>query len=398
MQAGVPNSLPGMPAQPPNLPGMTAQTAFQAGYTQPTMPVNAVNLQRPQDAQMTQAGTGVRIPAGYSDKQPPLPSSLVQYFIKPAITGQQAIAQWEQQTHFRATQLAGMFIAYQPVMLAQTVVRYQDKKAGVYTARNYAFHVPDVQRAGMVQWQAYQANAVDMRAVDGNPQLPAFFGDMAPGLSDPKRLAALKAELVDMLYNTAALVIPFNPTLKVFGSPDADFSVYQAAVQQRAREERDAEIDAITKKYGAQAAKLEEMIRKKEIEIRAEKKELQDRKREEMFTTGEAFLSLLKGRTTYTLSRVSQASRYRRQTDEDLKESGETIKEAENQLQGLEAEFQQVLQAANEQWARVAAQAEEYRISALKKDIQTEMFGVGWIPTWYAEINGQQVFLPAFTG
>jgi glutamine synthetase adenylyltransferase len=116
------------------------------------------------------------------------------------------------------------------------------------------------------------------------------------------------------------------------------------------------------------------------------------------FTTGEAFLSLLKGRTTYTLSRVSQASRYRRQTDEDLKESGETIKEAENQLQGLEAEFQQVLQAANEQWARVAAQAEEYRISALKKDIQTEMFGVGWIPTWYAEINGQQVFLPAFTG
>ncbi|NWF69324.1 MAG: hypothetical protein HXY40_09570, partial [Chloroflexi bacterium] len=388
---GAPGTLPG--GRPHSLPlpdtGFSAQAATAAAYSQPTLG-------------LTQASQplipGLRYPPGYSDKQPPLPSALVQYFLPVGLSSQQALAQWEQQTHFRAAGVANIVVSYQPVLLAQAVVRYQDRKAGVYTARTYAFHVPGVQRAGMVRWESYQAQPVEITRVSDQPANPALFGDLAPGLSDKARISALKTELVDMLYNTAVLILPYNPVLKLYGSPDADFSAYQAQVQQIAREKRDQEIDEITKKYGAQAAKIEEAVRRKELELRAEKKELQDRKREEMFTTGEALLSLLKGRTTYTLSRMSQATRYRRQTSEDLEESKQYLTEADKQMQALETELQTVLQEANERWARVAAQAEEYRISALKKDIQVELFGIGWVPFWFTEINSQPLFLPAYVG
>jgi hypothetical protein len=380
------------PSSPPTLPGM------QQGFSGQTVPVNQANLQRPQDTNMTTRAPGANLPAGYVDRQPPLPSSITQYFLPVGMNAQQAITQWEQQTRFRAQGLAGLLLAYQPVLLAQAIVRYQDRKANVYTARTYAFHVPNLDRAGLVHWEQYQAQPVEARRISQQPEGTAIFGDVAPGLADPKRMSSLKSELTDMLYNTAVLVIPYNPTLKIFGSPDTDFSVYQAQVQQAAREKRDAEIDVVTKKYGAQAAKLEEQIRRKDLELQAEKKELQDRKREELFTTGEALLSLMKGRTTYTLSRMSQATRYRRQTNEDLQESRQFLTEAERQIQDLETEFQTMLQQTNDNWARVAAQAEEYRISALKKDIQVELFGVGWLPSWFGNINGQQVFLPAFTG
>jgi hypothetical protein len=387
-QFALPPSLPGAP---PSLPGsgFTAQGATAAGFTQPTLPIT----------QSQPAVQGVRLPAGYTDKQPPLPAATAQYFLPAGMTSQQAISQWEQQTRFRATGVNVTLLAYQPILMAQAVVRYQDRKASVYTARNYAFHVPDVQRAGLIRWENYQAQPVDPRRVADQPAVsPALFGDLAPGLVDAKRLTSLKTELVDMLYNTAVLVVPYNSQLKTYGSPDTDFSVHQSQAQQIAREKRDAEIDAVTKKYAAQAAKFEDQIRRKELELRSEKKELQDRKREELFTTGEALFSLLKGRTAYTLSRMSRTTRQRRQTDEDLSESKQTITEADKQLEALETELQTVLQQVNDKWARTAAQSEEYRIAPLKKDIQLEMFGIGWIPFWYAEINGQQLFLPAYIG
>lgn len=391
---GAPPSLPG--ASRPNLPmpdaGFTAQAAAAPtlGMTQPTQSITA-----PQQAVVS----GVRVPAGYSERQPPLSASTIQYFLPTGMSGQQALAQWEQQTHFRAQGVTATLVAYQPILMAQAVVRYQDRKAGVYTARSYAFHVPDVQRAGLIRWENYQAQPVDARRVSDHPTADvALYGDLAPGLSDTKRLAALKTELVDMLYNTAVIVVPYNPILKIYGNPDSDFTVFQTQVQQIAREKRDLEIDELTKKYTAVAAKFEDQIRRKEQELRSEKKELQDRKREELFTTGEALFSLLKGRTAYTLSRMSRTTRQRRQTDEDLAESKQTITDADKQLSQLESELQGILQQANDKWARTAATMEEYRISPLKKDVQLELYGIGWIPFWYTEINGQQVFLPGYIG
>ena len=148
-------------------------------------------------------------------------------------------------------------------------------------------------------------------------------------------MTALKREIIDMLYNTKRLVLPYNPDLKIYGSPDADFSQYQSQVQQLARESRDVEMDKVSKKYDGLMDKLEDKARKKEQELRAEKSELKDRQREELFTTGEALLSLWKGRTNYTLSRMSRATRYKKQTKEDIQESYDFIDDIDREIEQL---------------------------------------------------------------
>src|SRR5690606_39899367 len=62
-----------------------------------------------------------------------------------------------------------------------------------------------------------------------------------------------------------------------------------------------------------------------ERELRADQKEQQELQREELFTWGEAALSLLNGRTAYTLSRVSRARRYKGQAQEGVRESHEVM-------------------------------------------------------------------------
>ncbi len=395
-----PPTLPGMPpARLPEQPPAAAYTAQNAvvpvsPHTQgiaPSSPSQSIHIPRRSGLQM----------AGFAESRPALPSSTVQYFFTPNITLQQAMAQWSQQTMFSAQNVNGnnTGLAFKPVLLSQAQVRYHDKKAQLYTARTYSFQVADVPRAGFITWEEHQSPPVEPRSLGSEPPQTGnvLFGDLAPGLTDSNRMKALRTEVVDMLYSTARLTIPTNPTLGVYANPDLDFSQFQAQVQQVAREQRDAEMDKVSQKYASQMEKLETALRRKAQELEMEKRELSDRRKEELFTTGEALLSLWQGRTNYTLSRMSRASRYRRQTKADLGESHDALAQLEQQMVDLEAEYEGVLQRINEKWAQIAVQAQDYVISPYKKDISLELFGVGWIPYWLLVVNNQTVILPAYS-
>ncbi|MBL8166337.1 MAG: DUF87 domain-containing protein [Anaerolineae bacterium] len=385
------------PPAPPGFapPPMPPETGFQQGWTQQnTAPVSQANLMSPQNTQATVRGPAA--PPGYTSNPPGLPSAVSQYFLPASLSLQQAIDHYAQQTRVVLSGMGAQALAYQPVLLAQAAVRYQDRKTQLYTHRVYAFHIPNLERSGLVHWEQFQVNPVDPKRTSSQPLGAAIYGDLAPGLNDSKRMTALKGELVDMLYNTARLQVPYNATLDIYGSPDGQPSEFHAQVQQAAREKRDAEVDVIAAKYEKLMDKAEEQLRRKERELSAEKKELADLKREELFTKGEALLSLFKGRTTYTLSRSSRATRYRRQAKEDLSESEQVIIELEEQIAELQKRFEEEIHLVNEKWAKVATEAQAYVITAYKKDIQVELFGVGWIPFYYVELNGQPLLLQGY--
>ena len=377
--------LPGAPAAPPPPPTLPGAAAAPSPLAVPAAP----------------AGGGLALldtptPPGFTSGPPPLASTISQYYLPSPVSSQQAVAVWQQQTRVAAQSVGSAALAYYPVLFAQMAVRFSDKKSGVFTLRRYAFRVPDVDRTGFVHWEDHVAEPVDPRGIAYQPAGSAIYGEVPPGLTDAKRLAALQRELVDMLYNTARLPVPFNPTLKLYGDPDTDPGVFQALCVQRAREARDAEVDKVTRQFEAALDRLEERARRKGRELRAEERELADRRREEFYTKGEAFLSLLRGRTTYTLSRSSRASRWTSQTKEDLRESREVIREIEAQMKNLEHQFSSQLEEINDRWARVAADIQEQAVSPLKRDIQPELFGIGWLPHWYVAVNGQPLLLPAY--
>ncbi len=190
-------------------------------------------------------------------------------------------------------------------------------------------------------------------------------------------------------------MIPYNPTLKLYGDPNAAQGEFLSQAAQAAREQRDQEIDKVTADYEKVVDKLEDRRERKVRELEAERKELADRRREQLYTTGEAVLSLLRGRTTYTLSRSSRARRYTRQTEEDLTESEEVIRDIDQELDDLQTKFEADLREVNDKWGKIANETEDYLVTPYKKDIHIDLFGVGWMPNWYAIVNSQEVLLPA---
>ncbi|GAB4571496.1 MAG: DUF87 domain-containing protein [Anaerolineae bacterium] len=369
-----PSTLPGQPASPP----INGAGGFQppVSHTQPTM-------------------ARLSAPGGFSSTRPVVPSAIAQFFIPDSTPLRTAIANWERQYGFQAQRYDGGTLVYRPFLLAQASVRYQDRKTGVNTVRRIAYHVPDVPRTGFVRWEQYRATPVDPASVAHEPYSAAIFAEVPAVLTDPRRMKELAGEVADQIYHAAALTVLYSPTLKVYSDPDASRREFRVMLQALAREQRDAEVDKIAARYEAKLDKLDQRLRREIRELDEDRAELADRRREQLFTAGEAALSLFRGRTTYTLSRYSRTQRYSRQTQLDVRESEQEIAALEDQIEQVTQEMEAALRAVNEKWTQVAAEAEEYRITPYKKNVYLEMFGIGWLPFWYVMLNGQPVLLPA---
>jgi hypothetical protein len=372
-------------------PGFAPPPGVQQSFTTQSAPVQQNN---PPPQVNQQSGI-----AGFSQVMPALATNITQYFFPANVTVQQALQAWSVQSRAQITSATGARLVYRPLLVAQAAVRYSDKKANVFTARTYAAHVPEVDRHGLIAWDQYTAEPIAVAALGSQPFDPgALFGEVSPGLADSKRMTEIRRDFIDMLYGTARLMLPFNSSLGVYANPDEIEDVFHARVAQAAREGRDAELDKTTQKYAAMMDKLEERKRRKHMDLRAEEQELADRRREETMVTGEALLSLFRGRTNYTVSRMSRSSRYRRQTGQDLSESRYAIDDLELQQESLEKEFESALSAISDKWANVVNDTADYPISPLKKDIFLELYGIGWQPGWIVNVGGQLILLPAFAG
>ncbi|GIK63784.1 MAG: hypothetical protein BroJett018_15780 [Chloroflexota bacterium] len=336
------------------------------------------------------------LPPGYSFTPPVISSTINQYYLPSIVTLQQAIARWERQMGQRASQFGGNQVVYTPFLLAQVQVRYLDRRSGVNMVETYAYYIPNLDRAGLIQWDQYRDRPVVPSQLSAAPFQQAAYGELSPGMTDRARLTALKNEVVDYLTRTAGMTLPYNSTLDIYGTPGTGFQDFQMRVNAAAREARDAEIDKVTAKYEAIFDRLEEKIRREERELRTDQQALQDLGQEELFTLGEAVVSLMRGHTAYTLSRVSRARRYKGQAKGDVAESNAVIREVEAEMDAAQQRFEYELQQINAKWKQIAGTVEEVRVTPYKKDIYPELFGICWMPEYLLDINGMQAKLKAW--
>ena len=405
-QSAPPASLPGLSTPPPDLPGLPGrppQSPPPIEVTQPTgtvvtQPFTPVTPAAPVTPVMNNVqSTGVILPPGVNATPPPLPSSVAQYYVRAALSADQAIRNLEQSSRVRAAVTGDARLAYIPALLAQADVRYADRKSGVSLIQSYTYEVPDADRVELLQWDDYRVPYINPRDLDTAPYSGAAYGDLPSGLSDAKRITALRGEMVDFLYKAAVVTVAHNPELDLYADPQMQQRDFLVQAQNLARQKRDEEVDKITARYGTIFDRLEGQLRKQQRDLASEQQQVDALRNEEMWTMGEAALSLLRGRTTYTLSRVSRTRRYKSQASDNVYEAGQRINEIAAQLDETQQTMEDDLRRINDKWAQIANHTEDYRITPYKKDIQISFFGLGWIPYWLVTLNNQPTLLPGLS-
>ncbi len=402
-QPPLPQQGMGYGAQQSGFQGQPGFQGQQQGFQQQGFQGQTGGYQQPGTGGMPAQGQQARhqaggLPEGFSMTPPSLSSSVNQIYLPMNMPYQQSLAHWEAQNNLRAGNASNPTVLYHPFLLAQCEVRYMDRKMDINVIEKYAYHVMEVRRSGLVRWDEHVAKPIQARSVEYQPAQGAGFGELPPGLTDRKRVSDLEKEVVDYIYKTAYIVLPANHDLNVYSYPGEPYPDFQARVNSVARAGRDEEIDKVTRKYEAQFDKLEDQYKREERELEADQASLQGLGRESLATMGEAALSLFRGRTTYTLSRVTRVRRYQEQAKQDVAESVETLQRLEADMDALQADFEREIARINDKWARLASNITEERVNPLKKDIHIELYGIAWKPFYFTIINGQNAMLPAWQG
>ena len=198
-------------------------------------------------------------------------------------------------------------------------------------------------------------------------------------------MSPIAADIADYLFRNSGYTLFSNPPLKVFSEPGEDERAFKIRCQQLAREQRDAEVDKLEAKYQTQIDRLQEKLRKEELELEQDKSEHSARKQQETLSAGDSILGLFLGKRRKVTTALSQASSKRQMTERaklDIEESEQQIETLNQQI----AETQQALQEASdqitEQWNTVVEKVEQFQVRPRKSDVKVRQMAIAWTPQW----------------
>jgi hypothetical protein len=288
-------------------------------------------------------------------------------------------------------------LIYRPSLLAQAMVRYLDRKNNIDESRTVSALVSEADRQGIIRWEDWMGPSVDRDVLDDSPISEAQFAELVPPFTDGKRVKSMVKDFLDYVYHDAGLTVLKNETLKLFAQPDTTRAEFLTQCSEVAREMRDEEIDKLQDKYEKKIDTLEDRLAREERELAEDEAELSGRKMEELATHAENVLGLFSG--SRSSRRVSSSLSKRRMTSKakaDVAESMDEIEALRAELNEMAAELKDEIAEIEERWSEVASQIVESTITAYKKDIREDLFGLAWVPYWRVKIASQEQELPAY--
>lgn len=374
-------------------PSSSEPSYFQPAQSAPAQPQSQQNqLQVVEEP----AADVSAVPLGFLPSPPQVPNNIQQFYLPVEFSVEDSIGQWERQSGFSAANVETQKrLLYRPSLLAEVQVRYLHNKTNTHQLLWYAFVVPNLPTVPYVEWQRYQTEPFDPRALQINPFSRAYYGDVPSTLRAAPAFKELQNSLQDWMTHNAVMSIYHNPTLKLHSGLDEDRREFLARVAAAAREAREAEIETVAAKYGKELEKLEGKARVKAMKLDSQRGKAEARKREELLTGAESVWRLMKGNAYRTISRAGELRREVTSDQDRADILEEELMDLADKLESTEDELEAALYEIQERWAKQAREIEEIPIRAMKKDISFIVFGIGWVPYWDVAINGSLTVLPA---
>jgi len=374
-----------------DIPGSSAE-AFQASVPLNDEQTGLEFVPIPQTGQpASEPVASPSSPVG-SVTRPAVASGIDEYFLPNNLTISQA-AKSINRTLPANTKSQGLL--YRPVLLAQTEIRFMQRKYDLDFEQTKTALVLEADRRGTARWEDWLTSRIAPLSLDRGPAPQASFDTIEAPFNDSRTLRSLKTDFIDWAYRNAEVRVRANEKLKVYAGPEVSQSEFRRMCVETARSLRNDEMDKVETSYEKKLDTIENRLRREERELRQDEAELSQRRMEEMGTHAENVLSLF-SRRSRRLSTSLSKRRMTEQAQADVEESIEAIEDYKEQIADLELELKQAIEEVQAKWADIADDMEEIPVRPYKKDILVDLFGVAWFPYHVIEADEQTLELPGF--
>jgi hypothetical protein len=199
-------------------------------------------------------------------------------------------------------------VEYEPRVGARVRVHFLDARASVDAWEDWYVLAP--LDANGPDWDAAETcNADALRLLD-SPAADATYATVPAGALAAKAFGRHGKSLADHLYRTATLKVLRCTQPKLTATPGTGESEFRAQVAQAVREQRDAAVDALRKKYAAKLETLADRTRKAGQKVAREQEQASQQTMSSALSVGGSLLgALFGGRRGSALSKASTAAR-----------------------------------------------------------------------------------------
>jgi hypothetical protein len=198
-------------------------------------------------------------------------------------------------------------VEYAPRIGARVRVHFVDAKASVDAWEDWYVLAP--LGADGPDWDgAETCNADALRLLD-TAATAATFAAVPAGVLTGKAFGRHGKSLADHLYRTASLEVLRCAELKLTAAPGTSEGEFRAQVAQTVREQRDAAVDALRKKYAAKLGVIADRARKAGQKVAREQEQASQQTMSSALSVGGSLLGALFGGRRGALSKASTAAR-----------------------------------------------------------------------------------------
>ena len=282
--------------------------------------------------------------------------------------------------------IPGPASVYSPVIVGAARVSFTDPKLGVQESRDVVYAAPIESGPVPVDWQTAEHIEVAPADLRHDPPSPdAKYEPVPPAAQQKRNYAAWQKSFSQSLSQTERLELFRHRATKLTSTGGESERDFVARVQDTRRAARDADVEAIRRKFGPKRDTLAERLRKAEAAVEREQQQASEHKTQTMLSVGAAAIGALFGRKAMSSGTLGRATTAARGMGRSMKEAGdvkranETVEAVREQLEAFDA---MVLEQTQEVAAKydVPVDIERVPLTPKRGQIEVQFVALGWRP------------------
>jgi len=296
-----------------------------------------------------------------SSTRPALPPTVPQVFLPPVSAGK---------------------VAYAPRLLGAATVRFSDDKLGIEQMREALFTVPIPEGVSAPDWAAAQAIESRLEDLEKTPVDDAAFEAVPPAAAQVKNYAQWTKDFTQWIAVSQRLRILRCADLKAASKPEESEAEFRARIALSLRENRDAAVEALRRKYAPKVAALQTRLQRAESSLQREKEQASQARLQTFISVGSTILGAFLGRKAVSASTIGRATTAARGMGRTMKE-GADVTTAEQSAEAIRQELADIeteIAAESAALAATDASIETIEVKPARTGTSVRLLALAWVP------------------
>jgi hypothetical protein len=295
--------------------------------------------------------------------------------------------------YFLAATAAGEALLYKPMVMGSAKLHFVDAKLALDQWQTTAFLAPLSDDGSEVLWN--EATSIpELKSRLSKAAAPSStFAQLPANALRAQTYATWGKALSAHLFESARSEVLVCDTLKATSAPGTSEGDFRAQLALAAREQRDAAVADLKRKYASKLATLEDQLRRAAERVERERSQLSQQKMQSVFSIGASVLGAFLGRKTLSAANVNRAATAARAATRigresgDVDRAGDSMEVVQQKQRDLQQQFDSDAAALESRFDATTAVLRKVQVSPRKSDIAVGEVALVWAP-WRKGADG----------